>query len=59
MVNCAPRFASPPSAINGFTDLILEVFRSEVGRHSRSAIGVAGLPLNFSVEIEAEVIIFT
>jgi enamine deaminase RidA (YjgF/YER057c/UK114 family) len=59
MVNCAPRFANPPSAINGFTDLILEVFGSEVGRHSRSAVGVAGLPLNFPVEIEAEVIIFT
>ena len=57
MVNCAPRFPNTPSAINGFTDLILEVFGPEVGRHSRSAVGVNGLPLNFPVEIEAEVIL--
>ncbi len=57
MVNCAPRFANPPAVISGFTELILEVFGPEVGRHSRSAIGVAGLPLNFPVEIGAEVLI--
>jgi len=57
MVNCVPRFANPPAVINGFTELILEVFGPEVGHHSRSAIGVAGLPLNFPVEIEAEVLI--
>jgi enamine deaminase RidA (YjgF/YER057c/UK114 family) len=57
MVNCAPRFANPPAVINGFTDLILEVFGHDVGSHARSAIGVAGLPLNFPVEIEAEVMI--
>lgn len=57
LVNCAPRFSNTPSAINGFTDLILDVFGPEVGRHSRSAIGVNGLPLNFPVEIEAEVIL--
>ena len=59
MVNCAPRFANPPAVINGFTELIIEVFGPEVGSHSRSAIGVAGLPLNFPVEIEAEVIVST
>ncbi|WP_160012242.1 RidA family protein [Rhizobium sp. 18055] len=57
MVNCAPRFANPPAVINGFTELIIEVFGHEVGNHARSAIGVAGLPLNFPVEIEAEVMI--
>ena len=34
-----------------------EVFGPEIGRHTRSAVGVAGLPLNFAVEIEAEVMI--
>jgi enamine deaminase RidA (YjgF/YER057c/UK114 family) len=59
MVNCTPRFANTPSVINGFTDLILEVFGPEVGRHSRTAVGVAGLPLNFPVEIEAEVMLLS
>ena len=55
MVNCVPGFSSAPLVINGFTDLILEVFGPEIGRHSRTAVGVCGLPLNFPVEIEAEV----
>ncbi len=57
MVNCVPGFDNTPAVINGFTELIIDVFGPEVGRHSRSAVGVAGLPLNFPVEIEAEVII--
>ena len=57
MVNCAPHFSNPPAVINGFTELINDVFGKDVGRHARSAIGVAGLPLNFPVEIEAEVMI--
>jgi len=55
MVHCVPHFANPPEVINGFTELILEIFGPEVGRHARTAIGVAGLPINFPVEIEAEV----
>lgn len=55
MVNCAPGFASTPAVINGFSDLILEVFGPEIGRHARTAVGVAGLPTNIPVEIEAEV----
>lgn len=55
MVQCAPRFANPPAVMNGFTDLIHDVFGAEIGRHARTAVGVAGLPLNFPVEIEAEV----
>ena len=57
MVNSAPGFDKQPLVINGFSELILELFGPEVGRHARSAVGVAGLPLNFAVEIEAEVMI--
>ena len=55
MVNSAPGFNQQPSVINGFSDLILEVFGSEVGAHSRSAVGMAELPFNIPVEIEGEV----
>ena len=59
MVNCQAGFDNTPSVLNGFTDLILQVFGSEVGAHARTAVGVAGLPLNFPIEIEAEVILRT
>ena len=55
MVNSAPGFAQQPTVINGFSDLILEVYGPEAGDHARSAVGVAGLPLGLAVEIEAEV----
>ncbi len=55
MVNSAPGFNRQPSVINGFSDLILEVFGPEVGAHSRSAVGMAELPFDIPVEIEAEV----
>ena len=58
-VNCQAGFDNTPSVLNGFTDLILQVFGSEVGAHARTAVGVAGLPLNSPVEIEAEVILRT
>ncbi len=57
MVNCVTGFDKPSAVINGFSELILDVFGAEVGRHARSAVGVAGLPLNFPVEVEAEVAI--
>jgi enamine deaminase RidA (YjgF/YER057c/UK114 family) len=57
MVKCTSGFDNTPGVVNGFTDLILEVFGPEVGRHARTAVGVAGLPLNFPIEIEAEVLI--
>ncbi len=57
MVNSAPTFDQQHLVINGFSDLILEVFGPDVGRHARSAIGVAGLPLNFAIEIEAEILL--
>ena len=55
MVNSAPEFDRQPQVINGFSELILELYGPERGRHARSAIGVAALPFGFCVEIEAEV----
>jgi enamine deaminase RidA (YjgF/YER057c/UK114 family) len=55
MVNSAPGFIRQPGVINGFSDLILELYGLEVGAHSRSAVGLAELPFDIPVEIEAEV----
>jgi enamine deaminase RidA (YjgF/YER057c/UK114 family) len=55
MVNCAPEFVQHPSVINGFSDLILELWGPDAGAHARSAVGMAGLPIDIPVEIEAEV----
>jgi hypothetical protein len=55
MVNSAPGFNQQPGVINGFSDLIVEVFGQETGSHSRSAVGLAELPFNIPVEIEGEV----
>jgi len=44
-----------PAVINGFSDLILELYGPEAGGHARSAVGMAELPFNIPVEIEAEV----
>lgn len=55
MVNSTPDFSAHPSVINGCSDLLLEVFGVEVGQHARSAVGLAALPFNIPVEIEAEV----
>lgn len=55
MVNSAPGFNRQPAVINGFTDLILEVFGPEIGSHARSAVGLAELPFDTPVEIEGEV----
>ncbi|MFO0981448.1 MAG: RidA family protein [Planctomycetota bacterium] len=51
MVNADPAFTDQPKVINGFSDLIVRVF-GERGKHARSAIGVASLPLDIAVEIE-------
>jgi len=59
MVNVEPGFVKTPLVINGFSDLILDVFGKEVGNHSRSAVGMAELPFGAPVEIEAEVEIST
>lgn len=55
MVNSAPGFAQQPGVINGFSDLIAEVFGAVRGSHVRSAVGMAELPFNIPVEIEGEV----
>ena len=55
MVNVADGFTRTPAVINGFSDLILDLWGPEAGPHARSAIGVAVLPLGIPVEIEAEV----
>jgi enamine deaminase RidA (YjgF/YER057c/UK114 family) len=54
MVNSAPDFQAHPAVINGCSDLVLEVFGQEVGQHARSAVGLAALPFNIPVEVEAE-----
>lgn len=55
MVNSAPGFTRQPAVINGFSDLILELYGTEAGQHARSAVGMAELPFGLPVEIEAEV----
>jgi len=55
MVNSAPGFNQQPQVINGFSDLILELYGPERGQHARSAVGMAELPFDLPVEIEAEV----
>jgi enamine deaminase RidA (YjgF/YER057c/UK114 family) len=53
LVQCAPGFDKPPAVINGFTDLVLEIWGDPAGRHARSAIGAAQLPFDVPVEVEA------
>ncbi len=55
MVNCTPEFSEQVNVANGFSDLILELFGPETGAHSRSAVGMSGLPFDIPVEIEGEV----
>lgn len=57
MVNSTPTYTEQHLVVNGFSDLIVKVFGPEVGRHSRSALGVASLPFGFAMEIEGEVLI--
>ncbi|MFQ5828302.1 MAG: RidA family protein [Candidatus Methylomirabilia bacterium] len=51
MVASADGFGDQPKVINGFSDLMVEVF-GEAGRHARSAVGMAELPMGIPVEIE-------
>ena len=51
-VNADPAFTDIPKVINGTSDLMVEVF-GDIGRHARSAVGVAVLPLNAAVEVDA------
>ena len=52
LVNCAPGFSATSGVINGFSDLVIDVW-GDAGRHARSAIGAAELPFEMSVEVEA------
>jgi len=51
-VNAVPGFTGHPAVIDGCSDVFIEAF-GDAGRHARTAIGVASLPGNISVEIEA------
>jgi enamine deaminase RidA (YjgF/YER057c/UK114 family) len=51
MVNATDDFTNQPEVINGFSDLMVEVF-GDKGKHARSAVGMASLPRNIAVEIE-------
>ena len=57
MINVAPGFVQTPQVINGFSDLIIDVFAEDCGYHCRSAVVLAELPFGTPVEIEAEVAI--
>ncbi len=50
-VNSSPGFTEQPRVANGASDLLVRIF-GDVGRHARSAVGVAELPLNAAVEVE-------
>lgn len=52
MVNADPAFTEHPRVINGYTDLMIEVF-GDRGRHARSAVGMSSLPWNMACEVEA------
>ena len=51
MVNATPEFTDHPKVINGLSDLLVAVL-GERGRHARSAVGMASLPFNLTVEVE-------
>jgi enamine deaminase RidA (YjgF/YER057c/UK114 family) len=52
MVASAEGFGDQPKVINGFSDLMVEVFGEAIGKHARSAVGLAELPMGIPVEIE-------
>ena len=52
MVNATPEFLDHPKVINGFSDLMVEIF-GDAGKGARSAVGMGSLPNNIAVEIEA------
>ncbi len=57
MVNSDPQFTDQPKVINGFSDLMVEVF-GEKGKHARAAVGMASLPRGQAVEIELVVEVY-
>jgi enamine deaminase RidA (YjgF/YER057c/UK114 family) len=53
LVNCTPDFREQPAVINGFSQLMADVFGPDAGVGARSALGAVSLPANMAVEIEA------
>ncbi len=51
MVNCTEDFKDQPKVINGYSDLMVEIF-GDNGKHARSAVGMYALPSDMAVEIE-------
>ena len=51
-VNCAPGFTAIPGVINGASEFLTKIFGDVNGKHARTAVGVAELPLNAPVEVE-------
>jgi enamine deaminase RidA (YjgF/YER057c/UK114 family) len=51
-VNCAPGFTAIPGVINGASEFLIKIFGDINGKHARTAVGVAELPLNAPVEVE-------
>jgi enamine deaminase RidA (YjgF/YER057c/UK114 family) len=54
MVNCTEDFKDQPKVINGYSDLMVEIF-GDKGKHARSAVGMYALPSNIAVEVEVVV----
>ena len=55
MVNADPGYPQTTNVMNGFSELILDLYGSDAGEHARTAIGVATVPLNLPLVISAEV----
>lgn len=57
MVNASPDFGDQPEVVNGFSDLMVEVF-GDRGKHARAAVGMGSLPRGISVEVEMVVEVY-
>lgn len=53
MVACPPEFTQQPAVINGFSEVLIQVFGEQAGKGARSAVGMASLPGGVPVEVEA------
>ena len=54
MVNSAESFGDQPKVMNGFSDLMVEIF-GDAGKHARSAVGMAALPGNSAIEVDVRI----
>ena len=52
MVNCTPEFTQTPAVVNGFSELLIQVFGEAAGKAARSAVGMSSLPGGVPVEVE-------